>query len=116
MEKEHCKECGTIYGEKCQCHTTPLSAEVPGYVLICPQCEKEIPANWVQQGGLHMHCFGVEIDVWFVSLPDLPGRGYYEKDISQVAAMLEVAEEPYLISRQKMVAGQFYNLPDFDGF
>jgi hypothetical protein len=63
-----------------------------------------------------MGCFGIEIDVWFVSLPYEPSRGYYEKDISQVAAMLEVAETPYVVERQKMIAGRFYNLPDFDGF
>jgi hypothetical protein len=38
---EHCKECGTIYGEKCQCVTEAGSAEVTGYdaeLDACPDC------------------------------------------------------------------------------
>lgn len=92
------------------------SAVMPGYVHICPQCKKGIPADMVQQGRLHMACFGVEIDVWFISLPDEPKNGYYENDVRQVANLLETADEPYLIERKKMIAGQYYNLPEFTGF
>lgn len=92
------------------------SSVMPGYVRICPHCHKEIPATMVQQGGLHMGCFGEQIDVWFISLPDEPKNGYYENDIAQVANVLETAEEPYLVEREKMIAGQYYNLPDFGGF
>lgn len=92
------------------------SGEAPGYVEICPQCKGKIPGNMVQQGGLHMYCFGIEIDVWFISLPDCPEHGYYENDVRRVANMLESAEDAYLVERKQMKAGQFYNLPEFEGF
>ena len=90
--------------------------EAVGYVQICPHCKEEIPMHFVQQGGLHMYCFGVEIDVWFVSLPHDPKSGYYENDLHQIVNMLEDAEDAYLIERKKMLAGQYYNLPEFSGF
>lgn len=83
---------------------------------ICPHCKKEIPANMVQQGGLHMNCHEVEIDVWFVSQPDAPKNGYYEEELGNVMLVLESAEEPYIVERKQMVAGLYYNLPDFPGF
>jgi hypothetical protein len=92
------------------------SAEVPSYVQTCHLCKKEIPAQMVQQGGLHMHCHNQEIDVWFVSLPDAPKHGYYENDVREVAAMLESAEDAYLIERQVMIAGRYFNLKEFEGF
>ena len=72
--------------------------------------------SMVQQGGLHMFCFGVEIDVFFVSLPYDPKSGYYEQDLKEICNMLEDAEDAYLIERRKMIAGQYHNLPDFEGF
>jgi len=92
------------------------STVAPGYVQLCLHCKKEIPAQMVQQGGCHMHCHNEEIDVWFVSLPDAPKHGYYENDVRHVAAMLESAEDAYLIERQIMIAGRYYNLKDFEGF
>jgi len=88
----------------------------PHYEKTCPQCGMVISSGMVQQGGLHVGCFEVKIDVWFVSLPFNPTCGYYEKDISQISAMLENAEDQYLIERQQMKAGLFYNLPEFQGF
>jgi hypothetical protein len=92
------------------------STEAAGYVQICPYCKEEIPMHEVQQGGLHMYCFGVEMNVWFVSLPQDPKSGYYENDLQQIVNMLRDAEDAYLIERKKMLAGQYYNLPDFAGF
>lgn len=86
------------------------------YSQICPHCKEEIPPQMVQQEGLHLGCYEAEIDVWFVSLPHDPKNGYYENDTSRIASMLEDAEEPYLIERQKIYAGAYYNLPDFEGF
>ena len=51
MEKEHCKECGTLYGEECKCPTAPLSAEFTGCGLtvdcaaICCGKPNEAPAT-----------------------------------------------------------------------
>jgi len=87
-----------------------------GYVQICPHCDKEIPAQTRQQGGLHMGCCETKIDVWFVSMLDAPKQGYYENDVSKVAEMLKTSEDPYLIERQEMKAGLFYNIPEFQGF
>jgi len=83
---------------------------------ICQHCKKEIPMQMVQQGGMHIDCFNTEIDVWFISLPDAPRRGYYEKDITQVAEMLKYAEEQYLVEKRQMLAGVYYHLPEFEGF
>lgn len=83
---------------------------------ICPHCGEEIPPEWVQQGGLHMECYGEEIDVWFISLPHDLENGFYEKDINQVAEALSNIEEPHVVDKQKMMAGRFYNLPEFTGF
>jgi len=94
------------------------STAAPGYVLVCPHCKQEIPGNMVQQGGLHMSCFNTEIDVFFISLPDSPTHGFYEIDPSQVMEQFKSAEEdePYLIQKKVMVAGQYHNLPEFQGF
>lgn len=83
---------------------------------ICPHCKKEIKGQVVQQGGLHYGCFNIEIGVWLISLPDAPKSGYYENDVRNISEMLKDAEDAYLIERQQMVAGQFHNLPDFEGF
>lgn len=84
--------------------------------VICPFCKKEIPYNKVQQGGLHVDCWGTEIDVWFTSIPDDPENGFYEKNIKKVMAMLQCQDEPFIINRERMYAGQFYNSPEFKGF
>ena len=86
------------------------------YKQICPHCKEEIPASHVQQGGLHMGCYETEITVWFIALPHAPKIGFFENDINQVAEVLKDMEEPYLIDKQKMKAGVFHNLPEFEGF
>ncbi len=83
---------------------------------ICPHCKEEIPMQIVQQGGLHLHCYEADIDVWFISLPAAPDCGYVENDLCQVVEMLKTAEDPYVIERQQMKAGKYYNLPEFQGF
>lgn len=97
-----------------------VGSQTPGYVSkhhICPHCKEEIPVQMVQQGGLHMNCHEAEIDVWFVALPEAPKHGFYENDINSIVSMLnEDMEGPYLIEKQSMKAGLFYNLPEFDGF
>lgn len=86
------------------------------YEQICKHCKVEIPPEMVQQGGLHLACFEVKIDVWFVSLPAEPKFGYYDRDVSKIVEALKDSEEAYLIESQQMAAGQFYNLPGFEGF
>ena len=85
---------------------------------VCPHCKKEIPAQMVQQGGLHIHCYNEEIDVLFISLPDAPMHGFYEVDPAQVMEQLKSAEadEPYLITKKVLLAGRYYNLKEFEGF
>lgn len=83
---------------------------------VCKHCKDEIPPEMVQQGGLHLICFEIKIDVWFTSIPSDSKCGYYERDVSKVSEMLKDSEEAYLIERQQMMAGQFYNLPEFKGF
>jgi len=83
---------------------------------ICPHCQELIPPGWVQNGGLHMTCFETEIDVWFVSLPHNPESGYCEADLNNITEMLKYAEEPYLITKKTMTAGEYHNLPEFEGF
>ena len=83
---------------------------------ICPHCKNEIPAGFVQQGGLHMWCYDDEIDVWFISLPGDPKNGFYENDMCQIAQILCHMEDQYQIEKRKMKAGRFYNLPEFAGF
>ena len=88
----------------------PLKPHQYGACRAITQCRTE------SLGGLHMHCYNTEIDVWFVSLPDAPKCGYYENDVNQVAEMLKDAEDQYLIEKQNMLAGRYYNLKEFDGF
>lgn len=83
---------------------------------ICPHCKDEIPANHVQQGGLHIGCYESEIDVYFISLPHAPDYGFFEVDIEQVREVILNIEEPHLISKKKMSAGRYYNAPEFGGF
>jgi len=83
---------------------------------ICPHCQELIPPEWVQQGGLHLACFETEIDVWFVSLPNDPESGYCEANLNNITEMLKYAEDPYLITKKKMTAGEYHNLPEFKGF
>lgn len=84
--------------------------------LICKLCGKEIPLNHVQQGNCHFNCYNEGIDVWFISLLYDPKNGFYEKDIKSVMAFLEDIEDEYLIKKETMSAGQFYYLPEFQGF
>lgn len=86
------------------------------YKQICPHCKEEIPPEWVQQGGLHMGCHEEKINTWFVSLPYDPENGFYENEPDQVLEVIKNMEEPYLISKVKMTAGMFHNLPEFKGF
>ena len=62
MEKTHCKECGTLYGERCKCPTVPLSAEVPGYAFLsfvdCPWCGNTMDmcnSHGVQRDSFYGH-------------------------------------------------------------
>ena len=84
----------------------------------CPHCKKEIPIDHVQQGGLHIGCYEAVIDVYFISLPCDPKSGYYDHNPKNIFEMLKNSdcEDSYLIQRQQMKAGRYYNLPDFEGF
>lgn len=41
-EIEHCKECGTIYGEKCTCQRQQSSAGMPGYTDVVALLYQEL--------------------------------------------------------------------------
>jgi hypothetical protein len=86
--------------------------------VACPHCKEAIHGKVKLRGALHADCFDAEIDVWFISLPDTPKSGFYEADLNQVMEHLKSADEdePYLIQKQTMKAGIYYNLPDFEGF
>ena len=87
--------------------------------MICKLCKKEIPSNHVQQGGLHMGCHETEIDLWHITLLEDKGNGgYYENDFSIFSDMMKDMDEDssYVITKTKMIAGKFYNLPEFEGF
>ena len=88
------------------------------YMQVCPLCGKNIPPGIVQQGGLHMDCYMTDIDVWFISLPDAPKHGFCEKDLNQAMKYLESIEtdDPHVIQKKIMAAGEYYNLPEFEGF
>ncbi len=107
-----------IEKNKAQSQNCKNSGESPGYVQICPHCGENVPMGIVQQGGLHMGCYGTEIDVWFVSLPENPEHGFCEIDPKQVMWHLDAIEpgEPYLVQKKTMAAGLYYNLQDFAGF
>lgn len=73
----------------------------------CPLCNKSIPWNNVQQGGLHIGCYEQEIEVYKISL----GNTFMLDTV-----MPENKNEYDSIELVKMNAGKFYNLPEFEGW
>lgn len=89
-------------------------------MIICPHCKEEIPDNHVQQGGLHMGCYGTEIQVYLITMED-GETGYYDKNLDSALESIkpdleESGETAYKITPKMMKAGWYYNLPDFEGF
>ncbi len=87
--------------------------------MKCKLCYESIPPNHVQQGGLCMRCVNKDIDVWRVTLieDNLKG-GYYEKDASNILEAIKDMDNDssYVITKEKMKAGIYFNLPEFEGF
>lgn len=86
------------------------------YKHICKICNEEIPSDHCCYHNMHIGCAEKEIDVYFICLPHDPLTGFYEKDAEKVMEVIKDIEEAHQISRQKMMAGQYANLPEFDGF
>ncbi len=74
--------------------------------MICELCSEEIPFNHVQQGGLHIDCCEKEIEVYKICND---GTYYYSE-------YLPSDYNDYEITLEKMIAGKFYNLKEFEGF
>ena len=74
--------------------------------MICLHCEKEIPMNNVQQGGMHMVCYNEQIEVYKICLA---GTCYFDTEFPE-------EHEQYLITPARIARGIFMNLPDFEGF
>jgi len=74
--------------------------------MNCLHCEKEIPANNVQQGSMHMGCYNEQINVYKVCLD---GTCYFDTEFPE-------DHERYLITPAKIERGAFYYLPEFEGF
>ena len=89
-------------------------------IQICQHCKEPIEPNMVQQGGLHIKCFNEEIQVYKVMMAG-SNNGYYRKDLDTVIHEIkcdleESAETEWRIKPETMLAGKYYNLPDFGGF
>lgn len=87
--------------------------------MECKLCKKELNLDHVQQGGLHLDCFNTGIDVYRVTLIEDCGKGgYLERDPAAIAATIESLDtgEGYVIRKGIMLAGEYFNLPEFEGF
>ena len=91
-------------------------------LTVCCVCKKKIPDTHPRFCGLNkkpvcMGCEGVEIDVWHVMLPGEPG-GFRETNLGNIIDMLNECEpgDGYTIKKERMRAGVYYNLPEFEGF
>ena len=87
--------------------------------MLCKLCKKEIPSNHVQQGGLHIGCHETEIDLWHITLLEDNGKGgFHEEDLNSFLDMAKDMDEDssYVITKTKKKAGEYFNLPEFEGF
>lgn len=87
--------------------------------MKCKLCKEEIPNNHVQQGELHIGCNEKEIDLWRITLLGTPNKGgYYEIDVYQVLDQIKDMDDysSYVITKTKMKAGEYFSLPEFQGF
>ncbi|MEA3420837.1 MAG: hypothetical protein U9Q97_04070 [Acidobacteriota bacterium] len=65
-----------------------------------------------------MGCEFEKIDVWHVTLPGKPKRGYYNADISHIIDLLNECDydKGYTIIKRRIKAVSYHNLPEFTGF
>ena len=93
------------------------------FKTICINCKKEIGDqemcfyNHTLKISMCMGCEGIEIEVFKITLPG-EKNGYYEKEIKGFLDMLKECDigEGYTVTKEKMSAWVYYNLPEFDGF
>ena len=74
--------------------------------MKCLACEKEIPMNNVQQGNMHMGCYNEEIKVYKICLES---TCYYDEDLPE-------NHDEYEIELVKISRGEYFYLPEFEGF
>jgi hypothetical protein len=72
----------------------------------CLHCKEVIPLNNVQQGNMHMGCYNEEIEVFKICLD---GTCYFDENLPE-------NHNDYEINLVKMSRGEFYYLPEFEGF
>jgi len=82
----------------------------------CELCGEIIPANHVQQGGMHMECYASVHVFWRMSPVDDPKNSYMASSIDCVAEMIKEMGEPMIVEAVTMTAGEYFELPEFDGF
>lgn len=65
----------------------------------------------------HIGCAEQMIDVYKITSVSAGGH-YYDKDLSHIVDMINESEygDGYIITKEKMSAGQFKMLPEFQGF
>ena len=89
--------------------------------MNCLVCKKEIKPDHerivTKNGDICMGCEGAEITVYHIRLPG-ESSGYYELEISHIIDMMKECEhgEGYTITKESILAGVYYNLPEFEGF
>ena len=67
--------------------------------------------------GVCPGCESKEIEVWHLTLPGEPS-GYYDIKLGNIIDMLNdcAPGDGYTIKKERMRAGVYYNLPEFEGF
>ena len=90
--------------------------------MKCKICKEEIDTNSVAYGNMHINCAEKEITVYKVyDIDAVNGNFYVEKDIKELMKTIETLQDyddggGFGIRCTTMTQGEYYNLPEFEGF